>query len=574
VSIPTSATLFSYAATRALRVALVLVALAAAAVTADARSRPLGPGPFDRVSIGNNALTITVRQNGSTVPFTGSVSLRASNGAELAGFSSAPRIQSAGSRLSQGGSVNGRPLAEFFPDGGLSFVEIKNGDGGTTHLVLRRDGNRLDVERADRGEARVSQVQSQDFAGISVLADSEVTVRLSKQNRLSKVRKAVIALTLPDALPDSSQLFVTGRATSQSGNTGVVPYTPIRPGDRFAFVTFDVVPDDYSIEFTFGVTLRPSSSLDQRLTVTHRLPDVVTVTKGAFVLAAIPDPPSLRETPVTVDGLDQIVGLAGQARHTSMTLSHTTASLSCTVAADLTFAARFEATLLLPEGEYETSLLVDLADVGPSNAGTACNFGLGHVVAGAVAPLEIPPVVRLTGTALDPTIVLAPSPGPNNSLPRHNVFVRPADAGSSYFGIARLSGFQRGFKSFAPRGMRASLQATFQIRLGDTPPDEGTPENATGSLLVTSGTQPTPLESDTVIDLTVPALPRYVTLRGTVVRADGSPARGAYIQAYSGSIAGSSSGFNAIVTTNRDGEFRLRVLPSDKYGLYVFDFGE
>jgi hypothetical protein len=121
--------------------------------------------------------------------------------------------------------------------------------------------------------------------------------------------------------------------------------------------------------------------------------------------------------------------------------------------------------------------------------------------------------------------------------------------------------------------MTATLQATFQVRLGEMPTEFNPRENSYGSLLLSTGIEPIALESDVEVDLTVPAVPAFVTLRGRVLRADGTPAGSAYVQAYSGSLVGVTGGFSAFVTADRDGVFRLRLLPGERYGIYVYDYG-
>jgi hypothetical protein len=249
--------------------------------------------------------------------------------------------------------------------------------------------------------------------------------------------------------------------------------------------------------------------------------------------------------------------------------------LYCGVSADLSFVTSFNASLLLPDGNYRATASIDLADVGPSNAGSGGIFDLGSAAAGGEAGLRLPDVVRVSGTLLDPSLSLAPSPGPNNSIPRHYVYLRPQSAGTStYFGQARLTGFQRGYKAFAPRSARVTIQGSLQVRLGETPPSADSPENASGTLIVTNGAQPLDLESDLVVDFSVPSLPSYVTLRGKVVRADGKPAKGAYLQATKAISEGPATLFSAIVTADGNGDFRLRALPGENYTFYVYDYGQ
>jgi hypothetical protein len=557
------------------RAALVFAVAAAAASAVEARPKNYGPGPFDRISINSRGVTFVVRQSAAnSVLFAGSVSLKASSGAALAGFSSSPSVQNNGLRLVQNGNSGGVPIADYFAEGAVRLVEIKNGGGATTYLVLRRSGNELAVERIDRGDLQPLQIHTQDFADVDLRADAEMSFRLAKQARGPKARKLVVALALPSSLPDASLVFVTGQAAGEGGNSGFIPFTQARPEDRAVFLTADVAPDVYNVTFTYNATLRPHPSIEQRLNITYSLPQTVTVDKGAFVQATIPEPPALRETQVTIDGIDQIVGLAGQSRFISATFSHETEPMYCGVSADLSFVTSFNATLLLPEGEYRATAHVDLADIGPSNAGAGSIYDIGHATAGGLANLRIPEVVRVTGTLLDPSLSLAPSPGPDNSIPRHSVFIRPSNlASSTYFGQARLTGFQRGYKAYAPRGQRVTLQGSFQVRLGDTPPAADARENASGNLLITTATQPIDLDSDVVVDLSIPALPPYVTLRGRVLRADGKPAKGAYVQATAGSVINSTAGFTAIITADANGEFRLRALPGDDYRLYIYDYG-
>jgi hypothetical protein len=278
---------------------------------------------------------------------------------------------------------------------------------------------------------------------------------------------------------------------------------------------------------------------------------------------------------VTLDGLDQIVGVAGQNRYLSLSLVHDAGRLSCSIAADVTFSPTFQATLLLPEGDYATVASVDLADVGPSNAGAGGTFQLGKIAAGNPVALALPQVARITGTLLDPSLSLAPSPGPNDTIPRHSVYVRSVGSDvTGYYGISRLSGFQRGFKAFVPRGTPGNVSGSFEIRLGEPPADADDSENTTGVVLISPSATPVRFDADGSMEFTIPSLPRYVTLEGRLVRADGTPSQSAYIQAYSGSLEGSNGGFRTIVNADRDGRFRLRLLPGSDYTLYVIDYSD
>ena len=111
------------------------------------------------------------------------------------------------------------------------------------------------------------------------------------------------------------------------------------------------------------------------------------------------------------------------------------------------------------------------------------------------------------------------------------------------------------------------------MQRSDTPPIGDVPENSSGTLLVVGGAQPVRLDSDVVVDFTVPEVPSYVTLRGKVMRSDGTPSKGAYVRASTNPTSDIGTFFSVIITTDAKGEFRMRALPGQNYSIYIDDFG-
>jgi hypothetical protein len=116
-------------------------------------------------------------------------------------------------------------------------------------------------------------------------------------------------------------------------------------------------------------------------------------------------------------------------------------------------------------------------------------------------------------------------------------------------------------------------RGSHRVALGGQPDEYRSWENSTGSLelaVVGDGLQ---CDADCQADVTVPAIPDFVTLSGTVVDERGRKVPRAFVFA-SISNVGDATGaaFRTAVLTNKSGEFRLRLPRGRGYYLSAFAF--
>src|ERR1041385_1476398 len=170
--------------------------------SADAKAGALGPGPFSFISVDANGLVFNVESRQSkAVLFEGTPSLRAADGPVFKSFSAKPKVNGAGTRLVQGGEIDGRPVADFFPVGSTRLIEIKNGNGTTTQLLVEREGDLLFVNSIDRLQAGAAQISgTTPETDVDARSDKALTVAFPKG---AKTYRVTIAVTLPP-LPEGA----------------------------------------------------------------------------------------------------------------------------------------------------------------------------------------------------------------------------------------------------------------------------------------------------------------------------------------------------------------------------------
>jgi hypothetical protein len=104
------------------------------------------PGPeidLGKSSVGTGSMSLSA-ESGSL--FTGDVIVEISDdeaGNTFASFSKSPKIKGGGRKLKTRGTIGGRGVAEFFPDGVIRVIRLTVAPCSTTRLKVRRNGDQL-----------------------------------------------------------------------------------------------------------------------------------------------------------------------------------------------------------------------------------------------------------------------------------------------------------------------------------------------------------------------------------------------------------------------------------------------
>jgi hypothetical protein len=162
--------------------------------------------------------------------------------------------------------------------------------------------------------------------------------------------------------------------------------------------------------------------------------------------------------------------------------------------------------------------------------------------------LDLPPLVRLTGSLLDPGFVLASA---DDGAPEDPPFHAVGVSAGAFNGTGELTGFARSYRLFVPRDAVGDVSAALEVGLGGP---------ARGRLGLSTLAPPIEFSGDRELDVTVPSLPSVATLTGRVVDANGQAVPYAFVIASSGEIDGlAGPEFSATALAGRDGTFHLRL---------------
>jgi hypothetical protein len=559
---------------RAWSLVLAVFACLVFSSTAGAQSNALGPGPFSRVELTDAGLKFAVDADRKGVPFNGTPVLLAADGNGFSNFGARARVERGGSRLVQRGEIAGQMLATFFAEGSPRFVQITNGDGRITQLEVIRTGGELAVVYLDRAllGSRFSFV-STTFENFDAREDRSAEVALPPGPASDSPSVAfTVAVSLPP-LPEGAshqQVYVYEPSEILLGIDGVGSTS--NRSDSLVFVHMTRPRGTYDFAMTHFIYFDATPTRSTWLSMSHDLATDLRIGKGDLVTYTSPPLPPLVETSVSFQGLEQFEPTASAPMTVSAIL--TGIGTPAYLQADVQLIAPSSPTMTftLPVGEYETRVGVGIAGTGPNSGGNSASFATGIRTAEASMVFSIPPLARLTGTVLDPDFQLAPSRSSNGALASHSItFVAQTTDALRYDGSAQLLGFQRGFRMGAPTGSVGHLSGFFRVRLGDEPAPEDSAENDSGFLGLGVLSDELAVTSDREVNVTIPLLPRHVTVAGRVVDAKGRGVRYAYLVAHSTALAGlEDAELLAGVVADERGRFRLRLLPSENYTITVY----
>jgi hypothetical protein len=564
---------------RAARAAVgVAVAIAALSIAASAQSKKLGPGPISGMRLTDQGIVFTVGTGSSAVPLSGSVTVSATRGAaEWTRFDRRATVSRSGTQLVQPGTIDGVSIEEYFPDGAQRRLLVRNGDGAATELDVQRVSTGFFVLHANRSPDATTKA-SQRFAQkqIDALGDGPVTIRLERQTAPPGL-DVVVAVT-PSPLPegvDTQSLSLV--ATTESG--GVYYGRSYGFGGGVSFQHLTLPEGAYTLAVSSSVTLgNEITSAGTTLSLPNVLvrPIVVSKESRLFAVAApAPELPEMVDATVTVDGIDQFDPSFGNRLNFNLVLTSTDRNIQLRAQRDIGDPGPVSVALRLPAGEYEIEAIASHDDGQDNGRGYSTELRLGtHTLPGDVT-VSIPPLVRLRGSIRDPELVLASEPDPATGITPYHFVNILEQVGEEYLygGSATLRGFARGYEVFVPRGAAVWATGSLTVALGRQPDEYRSWENSTGSLqlaVVGNGLQ---CDADCQADVTVPAIPGFVTLSGTVVDERGRKVPRAFVYA-SISNVGDTTGtaFRTAVLTDKNGEFRLRLPRGRGYSLSAFPF--
>jgi hypothetical protein len=564
----------------ALRVAVgTVIALAALSVAASAQSKKLGPGPFTSARVTDKGLLLTVGTgDSSAVPLSGSVTVSATRGAaEWTRFDRRASVKRGGSQLVQSGTIDGASIDEYFPDGAQRRLLVRNGDGATTELDVQRVSTGFFILLSNRSPgAATKSAYRTATERIDALDDGPVTLELSKQTSPPGI-DVVVAVTAPAPSEGVDRQYPNVFATDANG------FMYYGRGYGFAAATGGVSFTHLSLpegSYTLGAqTLvsigNPVVSAEVSVTVPSALATPIAVSKENRLFAVtLPQPelPEMVDATITVDGLDQFEPSFANRLDLSLFLHSADSRLQVRAQRDVGDPSPVSVPVRVPAGEYSLTVSASHDDEQENGRGYSMQLSFGDRAFPGDVTVSVPPLARLSGTVRDPDFALASESNLPSLPPTHYVSASPAQGGGDFSAEAVLHGFARGYRLFVPRGASVSVGASLDVALGPLPDEYRSWENSTGSLDLAPSPDPIRCDGDCEADVTVPSVPRYVTLAGTLVDERGRKVTRAVVNASLEGVGGEGTSFRAVVLTNANGEFRLRLPRGRGYYLSAFAF--
>lgn len=548
----------------------LFAAVAFAAILAEparAQSSRLGPGPFSTMRLNENGIVFTVDSSApSAVPFTGTVSVGATRGAvEWTPFDQRASVGENGMQLTQRGAVGGIPIDAYFPEGEQRRIRIRNGDGRVTEIDVDRIGNALYARSINRSPGEPGRTSSRSTSGqLDALADASLTIELETQTATTGL-DVVVAMNPSDLPAGVDSQFPSIVAVDDSGATHAA--YGFGYGRTATFHHMSLPPGEYTLRVSNAVSLgNPVTSYSSLVTLKDVVTTHVSVSAESRLFAVTVPPlelPALADATVTVDGLDEF-GLSFSNRlDFNLLLVSADGLVQLNARRDLGGPEPLSIPLRLPPGEY-TASCVAVHDDNQQNGRTYyLRLALGtHTIEGGVTTFSIPPLVRVTGSLIDPSLVLASQLSSQLvSSTTQVVYLAPVDAADpSFIAQATMRGFARSYETFVPRGVPFRPQGSLTIGLGRVPERFRSSLNATGTLQMPPLTGPVTCGDGCDVDLTVPEIASPVTVTGTVTDQRGRPLSRALVRARIGNVGGvEAQTIFASVLTNKSGQFRLRL---------------
>ncbi len=552
----------------ALFATVALAAILACAEPARAQSTTLGPGPFSTMRLDDSGIVITVDSSApSAVPFTGTVSVGATRGAvDWTPFDQRAVVGQNGMQLTQRGAVGGVPVDAYFPEGEQRRIRIRNGDGRATEIDVDRIGNAFYARSVNRSPGEPGKTSSRSTSGqLDALADSSLTIELETQSSTTGL-DVVVAMNPSDLPSGIDSQFPSIVAVDESG--AIHGAYGFGYGRTATFHHLSLPPGEYTLRVSNAVSLgNPVTSYSSLVTLKDVVTTHVTVSAESRLFAVTVPPlelPTLSDTTVTVDGLAQF-GLSFSNRlDFNLLLVSSDGLVQLNARRDLCGPEPLSIPLRLPPGEYTASCIAFHDDNQQNGRTYYLRLVLGtHTIEGGATTFSIPPLVRVTGSLIDPSLVLASQLSSQLvSSTTQVVYLTPVDAAdTSFTAQATMRGFARSYSAFVPRGVPFRPQGSLTIGLGRVPERFRSFLNGTGTLQVPPRTDPVTCGDDGCdVDMTVPEIAAPVTVSGTVIDQRGRPLSRALVRARIGNVGGvEAQTIVASVLTNRNGQFRLRL---------------
>lgn len=544
--------------TRSLTASALILCLCAClpAITASAQSPAPGPGPLTNVRITKKGLLFTVANGSGATPFTGDVQVSAADGAAFTPFDGRAIVKRGGAQLLQRGRVGGKTVDEYFPDEENRRIRIRNGDGAVTELDLVRLNDGFFVSYVlTTPTAPIAVSESVTREGLEVRGDAEMRLALAPSG--APAYDVAVAVRLPES--PEGVAGVSTRVFATSTTTGTLYYD--RGGyagaGRVRFLHLALPEGAYTIRVVqtieFGDPFVATGSF--REDVTAPAPIQVSRQSRAFEveLPAL-ELPALVPTRIVLGGFEPYDPSFGNRLAVDVSLSSGGASLSAK--RDVGSSEPVVVEAALPAGDYSASITVRGGVSGANSATFSGSFRFDPRPLAAQMRLDLPPLVRLTGSLLDPGFVLASA---DDGAPEDPPFHAVGVTAGTFTGTGELTGFARSYRLFVPRNVVGDASAALEVGLGGS---------ARGRLGLSELSPPIEFSADRELDVTVPAIPSVATLTGRVVDANGQAVPYAFVVASSEAIDGlAGPQFSATVLAGRDGAFRLRLPHGSGYAV-------
>ncbi|HQR40101.1 MAG TPA: carboxypeptidase-like regulatory domain-containing protein [Blastocatellia bacterium] len=551
----------------------VLIVLVIAAWIPASAGNLKGPGPFSNIEIRDGQLILDVKQNGGTL-FSGSPKVFAADRAEWLPISGNTAVAKDGVQLVQKGTVNGVPIDAFFKDGEIRRLLVRNGSGGETEVDLYRIQNGFLQTKVNRSPSRPVAGQSTAVVDdLNANQDRSLTLTLSKPE--STGFDVVFAAVVPALDAGVNSQHTSLMATDTTTRQVFYAQAGFATSGSTLYSHANLPAGSYEISLLHSLEFGNPLVATGSMLFVHPLDHPISISGSSRIFeVAVPHDviPPMQDTTINVLGLEQFDPTVGNPLNVTVDVVTTDNSYSVNIHRDALVATPLSVTIPLPDNSFAGGVSISRFPSTPNSAGHTERFGLPMFTAAPEVALTVPPVVKVSGTILDPSFALASSGGPDRPPSLHYVYAGGTTAQGTFFGSGVVSGFARGYSFYVPRGGTSSLNSLLDVALGEPVAgnDFSTNDDGTLQLFDVAGGVLS-FDSDVDVDVQVPPIARHVTINGTVVDSKGRPVKFAFISAVSTDETGSPHILlGTYVGTGKDGRFSLRLPRGAHYSLTAY----